>query len=143
MNWKPQIAPLLVAVTLVYSTVLLLQANPIESFTRSLSDTEVSPNQTVQMRVESVRTMSGCDSQSTRVWVDSNGTVIQSSVENNPPREKGFFTRTRDIIIPTMAKPGVLVLKTKNEFYCNWLQKWTGYGSWLVTPDTVFNVKEN
>jgi hypothetical protein len=128
-----------VAILLFYLLALFKAPVPIEHFTREYNTLHVIPGEIVQV-VSYVQRTDECYSTAVRTWIDEGGNTIHLDMFEVGELPAGIEEYRREVQIPTNANTGVLRMRVKSVFYCNWLQRMLNMGSTLVLPDVLFHV---
>lgn len=129
----------LVSFVVVYLTVLLFQDHPVTAYSRNYEPLNVYPGQTVHVRAEIERSAT-CTSDVLVQWIDQQGNLLEEQRYPGGLLKAGKEVFESDRKVPLSTPEGVLRLRVRTEFYCNWLQMALKMGSFFIMPDVIFEV---
>jgi hypothetical protein len=130
-----------VALLVLSPFALLVEPNPVLSYTRNYSSLDVQPGEIVSVTA-TIERASACSSRVYRQWIDVQGNTIGDiaveHIRDLPAGEVDYFAQFK---IPETVLPGPLRYRVKTTFYCNFLQRVFGIGADFVMPDVIFTVR--
>lgn len=128
------------AAGVVWFVALWAAPQPIASFTRWASDTDVVPGQQVTIYSHNER-MAKCDAVIWRSLISADGQVVLFEPFQTPVRPIGIDDQQFTFNVPSSFSDGPMIYRVHSEFRCNFIQRWLG-GQTFVLPDIVFNYRE-
>ena len=131
----------IVAFGLLYLTTLLLQDHPVAAYSRVYNPLDITPGSVVRVHADIERTAT-CDSEVIVQWIDQSGNPLEEERYHQGILKEGKEAFDRDRRVPPNAPEGVLRLRVKTLFYCNWLQRFMHMGSVFIMPDVIFQVSK-